>query len=266
MVGFTANSFTSVSLEPPLLLVCPGKSLSSYSVFEECTHFAINVLADDQQDVSNLFAGFTGDRFAEIAWEEDAFGSPILAGATTHFSCSTHQRVDAGDHMVLMGEIQDFSSTGKEGLGYSNNGYFSLGLERGAGEAPATVRSFRVGAIIEADGKVLLRNTDDGFRLPTFEVQSRTGALAAIREHLSNSNLPVELGPVYSIFDNPKTGDYSVYFLASGQLSEPSEFGEYISLDSLTDITFATSSSLQYMLNLYTLDVKPAYLAYTLRS
>lgn len=253
LVGFTANSFTSVSLEPPLLLVCPGKSLTSYPVFDECTHFAVNVLAEDQQDVSNLFAGFSGDRFAEVQWHPDAFGSPILAGATSSFSCSTHQKVDAGDHMVLMGEIQDFSSTGQEGLGYSNQGYFSLGLERGAGEAPATVRSFRVGAIVEADGKVLLQSSDDGYRLPSVEVQSRTGALAAIREYLQDAGLAVDLGPVYSIFDNPKTGDYSVYFLANSHESIVTEFGEYVALDTLADIVLA-SESLKTMLNRYALE------------
>lgn len=254
LVGFTANSFTSVSLEPPLLLVCPGKSLNSYPVFEACSHFAINILAEDQQGVSNLFAGFTGDRFAEVEWQADRFGSPILKGATTHFSCSTHQRIDAGDHMILMGEIQDFNSSGEEGLGYSNQGYFSLGLERGAGEAPATVRSFRVGAIIEADGKILLQETDQGYCLPSVEVQSRTGALAAIREHINHSQLTVEFGPVYSIFDNPRTGDYSVYFLANTpDGADANTFGQFIALDSLADTPLATES-LNIMLNRYALE------------
>jgi len=66
-VGFTANSFTSVSLDPPLLLVCPGKFLSSYDAFTNCSHFAVNVLAEGQEEVSNTFAGYKGDRFAKAA-------------------------------------------------------------------------------------------------------------------------------------------------------------------------------------------------------
>lgn len=253
LVGFTANSFTSVSMEPPLLLVCPGKSLGSYPVFENCSHFAVNVLAQDQQDISNHFASFDGDRFADVDWQADEFGTPILTGASTHFSCSTHQRVDAGDHMVLFGEIQAFSSTGDEGLGYSNQGYFSLGLERGAGEAPATVRSFRVGAIVEADGAILVKESEQGLRLPTVEVQSRTGALAAIREHFKQANLPVELGPAYSIFDNPKTGDYSVYFRASCDEAVATDYGTFTPLDSLADAKLA-SEPVKNMLNRYALE------------
>ena len=253
LVGFTANSFTSVSMEPPLLLVCPGKSLGSYPIFNECTHFAVNILAQDQQDVSNLFAGFEGDRFAETEWIADEFGSPILAGATTSFSCSTHQRIDAGDHMVLFGEIQAFDSTGDEGLGYSNQGYFSLDLERGASEAPATVRSFTVGAIVEAEGAILLQTSEQGLQLPSVEVQSRTGAVAAICEHFKQANLSIDLGPAYSIFDNPKTGDYSVYFLASSETKETNKLGQFIPLDSL-DQTNLASDSIRIMLNRYALE------------
>lgn len=253
LVGFTANSFTSVSMEPPLLLVCPGKSLGSYEIFNECSHFAVSVLAQDQQDISNHFAGFDGDRFADTDWEADEFGSPIIAGATTSFSCSTHQRVDAGDHLALFGEIHSFSSTGEEGLGYSNQGYFSLGLERGAGEAPATVRSFSVGAIVEADGEVLLQESEQGLRLPMVEVQSRTGALAAIREYFKQSDLSIDLGPAYSIFDNKKTGEYSVYFLASCDEAKASDIGKFIPLDSLSEANLA-SDSLQIMLNRYSLE------------
>ncbi|MCL4170982.1 UNVERIFIED_CONTAM: hypothetical protein GTU68_025228, partial [Idotea baltica] len=87
-VGFTANSFTSVSLDPPLLSVCLAKSMSCCDIFEKSSHFAINILAEAQEDISNLFASYKGDRFAKVKWQADDFGTPILDGVTTHFSCS----------------------------------------------------------------------------------------------------------------------------------------------------------------------------------
>ena len=131
-VGFTANSFTSVSLDPPLLLVCPARSLSSFSAFAQCTHFAVNVLAEGQEDVSNTFAGFKGDRFARVAWRTDADGSALLEGAAAQFSCRTSQIIPAGDHVVLIGEVNSFAASEQGGLGYSAGAYFSLGRARQA--------------------------------------------------------------------------------------------------------------------------------------
>lgn len=125
-VGFTANSFTSVSLDPALVLICLSQNMSCYPVFTDCTHFAINVLADTQEDISNLFATYEGDRFAMVEWYPDSNKMPLIKEATSYFSCKKHQLIDAGDHTILIGEITDFSTTGKEGLGYSNRGYFQL--------------------------------------------------------------------------------------------------------------------------------------------
>lgn len=139
-VGFTANSYTSVSLEPPMLLVCPARTLSSFEVFWSCTHFAVSVLAEDQQQVSNAFATASMsnvERFGSFAWHPDHQGSPLLDGAAAAFSCRSHSRMEAGDHLILIGEIDALECSGGAGLGFSNGGYFSLGLEREAqGLAP----------------------------------------------------------------------------------------------------------------------------------
>ena len=74
-VGFTANSFTSVSLDPPLLLVCPGRHVSSFAVFRTAPRFGVSILAEGQEEVSNLFAGGPGDRFSLCDWEEGAWRS-----------------------------------------------------------------------------------------------------------------------------------------------------------------------------------------------
>ena len=126
-VGFTANSFTSVSLDPPLLLVCPGRYLSSFSVFENCERFAVNVLAEGQEALSDRFARFGGDRFAQIGWWDEAGMPPVLDGVAAHFLCATHRVIPAGDHIVLMGAVEAFQRSDRRGLGFAEQTYFSLG-------------------------------------------------------------------------------------------------------------------------------------------
>ena len=123
-VGFTANSFSSVSLDPPLLLVCPGKSLSSYKTFAGCSHFAVNILAEDQQDIATTFASLKGDRFAKVAHRFDLHGSALIDGAVAQFSCAAHQSVPAGDHCILMGQVVAVLQNEKLGLGYLNGEFF----------------------------------------------------------------------------------------------------------------------------------------------
>lgn len=117
-VGFTANSFTSVSLDPPLLLVCPGRLLSSYETFCTCTHFAVNILSDGQEDVANVFAGYKGDRFGKIPHHLDLHGVPLIDNASSQFSCTRHEAIPMGDHCLLVGRVVAFTNSTRLGLGY----------------------------------------------------------------------------------------------------------------------------------------------------
>lgn len=87
-IGFTANSFTSVSLDPPLVLVCIANSSSNYAAFEQAEGFAVNVLAEDQKGVSNTFARPVEDRFAAVSWQQGPQGSPVFEGVSAWFDCS----------------------------------------------------------------------------------------------------------------------------------------------------------------------------------
>ncbi|MEL6980158.1 MAG: flavin reductase family protein, partial [Pseudomonadota bacterium] len=111
--GFTANSFASVSLDPPLLLVCPARRLSSFAAFEGCRDFAISVLAEGQEAVSNIFASSKGDRFAEVAWRPAASGAPVIEGAAAAFACTAQSVVPAGDHVILIGRVTAFERSGR---------------------------------------------------------------------------------------------------------------------------------------------------------
>ena len=104
-IGLTANSFTSVSLDPPLLLVCIARSAGSASALEAATHFAVNVLQIGQQPASVRFAGRGQDRFASTAWERGQCGPPVLTGSLGTFECERHAIHEGGDHLILIGRV-----------------------------------------------------------------------------------------------------------------------------------------------------------------
>jgi len=104
-VGFTANSFTSVSLDPPLVLFCLDKRSASLDIFEKSQAFGINVLNADQQDISQRFASRNEDRFADTPWEMWELKVPIIQNTAASFECAKHHVVDAGDHLIFLGRV-----------------------------------------------------------------------------------------------------------------------------------------------------------------
>lgn len=252
-VGFTANSYTSVSLDPPLLLVCPAKTLSSFPVFERCRNFVVNVLAEDQRDIANTFATAAGERFESVLWDADNNGCPAIRGAAATFSCAAHERLVAGDHLILIGQVTRFATTGETGLGYSNSGYFSLGLERRASELPAPDQLAIVGAIIEHQGQILMVDTPEGLRPPQVRATGRTGSIATLRAYLAQAGMAVDFGPVYSIFDNQATGEHATFYRAVAKDSDPRGLGRFVGVDELVSQRFATGA-LDTMMKRYLLE------------
>ncbi|MEE4187244.1 MAG: flavin reductase family protein [Roseobacter sp.] len=104
-VGMTANSFTSVSLSPPLVLWCPAKSASRYSAFADASHFAIHVLRTDQEAVARAFAR-SGDAFDGLQVSANAEGVPVFDACLARFECETFALHDAGDHAILVGRVR----------------------------------------------------------------------------------------------------------------------------------------------------------------
>lgn len=105
--GFTAQSFVSLSLDPPLIAVCPAKSGSSWPRMRSSGCFGINVLAADQKELCSAFARSGGDKFAGCGWRRGAGGSPILEGALSFIECQLHAEHDAGDHTIAVGRVTD---------------------------------------------------------------------------------------------------------------------------------------------------------------
>ncbi|KAA0914545.1 flavin reductase family protein [Psychrobacter sp. ANT_WB68] len=257
-VGFTANSFTSVSLEPPLLLVCPAKSLSSFDVFANCEHFAVNILSEDQQNISNIFAGSKDDRFSQIDWHTDEQGNPIIDGALTHFSCKTERNLEAGDHHLLVGQVLDFSAREGRGLGYASGGYFSLGLEREAAEISTQQKQVSVGVIIEHAGKVLLSQSDGKANLPNTITDENTNAVSTIKQFLAENGIEAQLGAVFSIYENTKNNNNYIFYRAFAESSDTKGLGEYVAIDSLAEQNFATPA-MATMMNRYATESKNGF-------
>ncbi|AYF87841.1 MULTISPECIES: p-hydroxyphenylacetate 3-hydroxylase reductase component [unclassified Pseudomonas] len=122
-VGVTANSFNSVSLEPPLILWSIDKRSSSLAVFERASHFAVNILAADQIDLSNQFARPRDDKFEGVAVESGVGGAPLLPDCAARFECEMHQWVEGGDHWILIGKVVRFDDFGRSPLLYHQGAY-----------------------------------------------------------------------------------------------------------------------------------------------
>lgn len=107
--GMTVTAFSSVSVDPPQILVCINDSADTGAGIEESQCFAVNVLTSDQQDVSNQFAGGRSqkERFENAAWEPGTTGAPILTDSLMSLDCKVVEKVRAGTHWIMIGEVQD---------------------------------------------------------------------------------------------------------------------------------------------------------------
>lgn len=106
LVGLTANSFNSVSLDPPLVLWSLARVAGSMAVFANGSHYAINVLGADQQALAEGFAARDTDRWAGVAFTDGVSGAPLLAGAAATFECFNRSQYVEGDHVIFVGEVE----------------------------------------------------------------------------------------------------------------------------------------------------------------
>ena len=110
-VGLTANSFSSVSLDPPLVLFCLDRASQNLAAFHASGRFAVNVLGDDQRDLSVRFSTTIGDRWDGVAWEAWATGAPVLNGCLAALDCETEAIHEGGDHIIIVGRVKRLAST-----------------------------------------------------------------------------------------------------------------------------------------------------------
>lgn len=123
-VGLAASSFTSVSMDPALVLFCAGKSSSSWAKIRAAGSYCVNVLGVDDEALCRTFASKSTDKFAGVAWHGGPSGSPILGSALAWIDCVMHNEVDAGDHVVAIGQVLELGTREANGpLAYYRGGY-----------------------------------------------------------------------------------------------------------------------------------------------
>jgi 3-hydroxy-9,10-secoandrosta-1,3,5(10)-triene-9,17-dione monooxygenase reductase component len=126
-VGLTANSFSALSLQPPLVLWSLRSASPNLPAFMAASHFAVNVLAENQVDLSRRFASPLPDKFAEGLWSEGLGGAPVLAGCAAVFECEQVSAQDAGDHVLFIGRVLRVSEAPLTPLVFQSGHYRMLG-------------------------------------------------------------------------------------------------------------------------------------------
>ncbi|MBI5261311.1 MAG: flavin reductase family protein [Bradyrhizobium sp.] len=121
--GFTCNSFASVSLNPPLVLWSLVIYSSSLTVFQDASHFAVNVLGTSQQGLANKFARSSEDKFAGVDWTPGLGGAPLLPECVANFQCRAVNRYYGGDHVIFLGAVEAYSYNRKEPLLFARGTY-----------------------------------------------------------------------------------------------------------------------------------------------
>jgi flavin reductase (DIM6/NTAB) family NADH-FMN oxidoreductase RutF len=124
--GMTVNSFSSVSLEPPLVLVSIDLRNAILGHFISSSWFAINILGEHQEALSRRFSSAAENRFTDVNWHSGLSGAPILDGVLAQLECSVVETFEAGDHTVLIGEVQRATYSEGRPLVFFNSGYRNL--------------------------------------------------------------------------------------------------------------------------------------------
>lgn len=231
--GFTANSFTSVSLDPPLLAICIANTAHSADVFRSADGFAVNILSDQQVETSNLFASKRPDKFSVAPWQQGSAGHPVLDGVLTWFDCTSESIVEAGDHFILIGRVRGFESGEQNPLGFARGGYFTLDGERRM--AAITSRQADVGvgvsAIVARDECIwLIPDSTGRATLPRQVLGRGETVLDGIQAMLTRKGCAAELGFLFAVYDREDGPGQEIVYRAQASVPEPA-LGEFLPFD-----------------------------------
>ena len=218
--GFTVNSFTSVSLEPPMILFCISKAAASYNTFTTCDHFAASILRGTQRDISIMFSSNV-DRQSKIS---KTIGSenwpPAIDNALSALVCRRGPVHDAGDHSIVLGEILFAYAAAGEPLGYFRGGYVDIGaasndIERLRREA------VRIALLIDDGGKILLKQDAAGnsWELPSAPLVSGDNHRQTIPTLLDYLGVAADLSTLFSVFQDEADAFSTIVY--RGETSRP---------------------------------------------
>lgn len=126
-VGLTANSFSSLSLDPPLVLWSLSRTSRSFEAFSTSEAFTVNILAAEQISLSQNFASKKDDKFEGVEWFDGETGAPVLGGVVAYFECERHACIDGGDHVIMVGRVRHFARFDRQPLLYAQGRYAVAG-------------------------------------------------------------------------------------------------------------------------------------------
>lgn len=235
-LGFTANSFSSVSLDPPLLLVSIANKSVNLQTFQAAPGFAVNILSEEQKSVSANFARPVEDRFASVYWRRGPVGSPLIAEVSAWFDCTLEQVIPAGDHSILLGRIGGFEATSHPGLGYYRGAYVTPAAT--AQQLPAGP-DVVLSVILEQAGRVLLVDDDrGGLSVPMTRV-GRDGVQAALAALFARLQIDAEPGSVYAVYEDARLGTQHLALRCPVAADCAPAFGAFVDLapDAFAEIT-----------------------------
>lgn len=213
--GMTMNSFTSVSLDPPLVLVCVDFRAASYEAFRESEGIGIHILSSDQQELAINFASKSPDKFVGIETVNGSGGAPIIPDVHAWIDCTTEQVIDAGDHAIILGRVRDYDAQDRRPLAFYQGKFNSFGTDEEIVQQQANTQGrTNVRWVIEsADERLAICRHDDGsLELPggllNAEQLSDSGLSAAASEQLGSK---VEIDFLYSLYDGKRGDPILVY-------------------------------------------------------
>ena len=221
--GFTANSFTSVSLEPPLILICIGDFNEGLELFKNSEYFAVNILNEEQVDISNLFAQPVKNKFEEIKWSNSKFGVPIIKGALAWLECKNFDQKRSGDHLILIGNVKNFHNEGGYPLAYYNGNYISFNNETSLVNAMEKDSKTIIGAIIEKNNSILFFDDrkNNILKLPVIGENGEPSNTTKLVNKYSNIGLKMRLDFVYSVYEDKRLDAVCIYYRSKGNETMP---------------------------------------------
>jgi flavin reductase (DIM6/NTAB) family NADH-FMN oxidoreductase RutF len=235
--GFTANSFTSVSLEPPLILICLANDAEGCAVFTGADRFCVNVLAEDQQHISAVFASPVEDRFDGVAWHPGNGGCPVIDGAISWFECERYNVIDAGDHTILIGKVTGYESSSRSPLVYCGGSYVEFGLLQQAMGYASRGLSTRIAAVVDCQGLIpMVRRADTGkLTLPTAEQVGSVGEVGTLSGKLAKNGIIAAIPFVCAVYEDAQRKTHNVVYRGSAESVDTDKLKDFelIALDAI---------------------------------
>jgi len=235
--GFTANSFTSVSLEPPLILICLANEAVGCQVFTSADRFCVNVLAEDQQHISAVFASPAEDRFEGVEWHAGNNGCPVIDGAISWFECERFNVIDAGDHTILIGRVTEYETSSRSPLIYCGGSYVEFGLLQQAMEYASRGLSTHIAAVVDCQGVIpMVRKKDSGkLTLPTAEQIGAVGEVDTLAGKLAKNGIVAAIPFVCAVYEDAQRKTHNVVYRGSAESVDTDKLKDFelISLDAI---------------------------------